>query len=172
MPPLIDLTGRTFGRLTVFARAENDKNGLSRWCCICSCGNSVDVRGQDLRRGRQVSCGCWKDEHTSLRDYKHGKAGTRLYRIWKNIKSRCYNPNVLSYKDYGARGITMCPDWLCSFQAFYTWALANGYADDLTIDRINVDGRYSPDNCRWVTRAEQNRNTRKTKQKEAEAHAN
>ena len=77
-----------------------------------------------------------------------------------------------SYKDYGGRGITMCPDWLGSFPAFYAWAMANGYADDLTIDRIDVNGRYAPDNCRWVTRAEQNRNTRKTKQKEVRAYAN
>ena len=144
----------------------------SRWSCVCSCGNRVTVRGQDLRRGRQVSCGCWKDENTALRDYKHGRSGSRLHRIWKNIKSRCYNPRVPSYKDYGGRGITMCPDWLGSFPAFYAWAMANGYADDLTIDRIDVNGRYAPDNCRWVTRAEQNRNTRKTKQKEVRAYAN
>ena len=162
MGALIDLTGQRFGRLTVLWRASNDPNGLTRWVCECECGLPAIVRGQDLRRGRQVSCGCWKDENTARRDYKHGQAGSRLHRIWKNMKSRCYNPHVLSYKNYGARGIKICREWRDDFQKFHDWAMQNGYADDLTIDRINVNGNYCPSNCRWATRAEQNRNTRKT----------
>lgn len=167
---LIDLKGVQFGRLTVIDRAVNDKNNLSCWVCLCTCGKSVVVRGQDLRRGRQVSCGCWRDENTIRRDHKHGLSGSRLHRIWKNMKSRCYNPKVASFKDYGARGVRICAEWRDSFEAFHSWAMSHDYRDDLTIDRINVDGEYSPNNCRWVTRAEQNKNKRPSK-KEGEEHA-
>lgn len=160
MPKLIDMTGLVFGRLTVTGKAEPDGNGLTRWTCLCSCGTSVTVRGQDLRRGRQQSCGCQKAEKTARRNYKHGQKGTRLHRIWKNMKSRCYNPSVPSFKDYGARGIVLCDEWRESFAAFYQWATENGYSDDKSIDRIDVNGNYCPANCRWVTRAEQSRNTR------------
>jgi hypothetical protein len=98
----------------------------------------------------------------------HGKsrAGSRLYRIWKNMKTRCFNQKVKSYKDYGGRGITICDEWCNSFEAFETWALSNGYADDLTIDRINNDWNYCPDNCKWATKKEQANNKRNSKAKE------
>lgn len=169
MSVLIDLTGQQFGRLTVIHRSGKDNNGLVRWLCVCSCGVEKEVRGQDLRRGRQVSCGCWKDENTATRDYRHGQAGTRLHRIWKNMKSRCYNPRVQSFKDYGARGIEICPEWCNDFGTFSAWALSHGYEDHLTIDRIDVNGNYCPANCRWVTRSEQNRNKRTPSRKELHA---
>lgn len=165
----INLQGQRFGRLTVLSRGENDHSGLIRWKCLCTCGAEVLVRSQDLRRGRQVSCGCWKDEQTTKRNQKHEKSGTRLHRIWKNMKSRCYNSKVADYKNYGARGVTICEAWKENFSAFYTWALSHGYTEHLTIDRINVNGGYEPCNCRWVTRAEQNRNKRKNTKREGGA---
>lgn len=95
--------------------------------------------------------------------YIHGKRKTRLYRIWANIKTRCTNVNDPHFKRYGGRGITICDEWKNDFKAFYDWSMLNGYADDLTIDRINNDGNYCPANCRWVTVAEQNRNKRNVK---------
>lgn len=90
----------------------------------------------------------------------HGKRKTRLYRIWTNVKTRCYNENDPHFKRYGGRGITVCEEWRNSFEAFYNWAVSNGYSDELTIDRINNDGNYEPSNCRWVTFKEQNQNKR------------
>lgn len=92
-------------------------------------------------------------------NYKDGRKGTRLYRIWRNIKTRCLNTNNPSYKRYGGRGITVCNEWQNNFQAFKEWALSHGYAENLTIDRINNDGNYEPDNCRWITMKKQSMNT-------------
>ena len=92
--------------------------------------------------------------------YKHGGKGTRLYRIWQMMKNRCHNPRTPRFKDYGARGITVCDEWKDDFQAFYDWAMSHGYSDDLTIDRIVNDKGYSPDNCRWATKLVQGNNSR------------
>lgn len=89
----------------------------------------------------------------------HGKSGTRVYGIWCDMKKRCYNPKNKRYSRYGGRGISVCEEWKENFQMFYEWAMANGYTDELTIDRINVNGNYEPSNCRWVTVKEQQRNT-------------
>ena len=94
-------------------------------------------------------------------NYKDGRKGTRLYSIYRNMRTRCYNKNTTSYKYYGARGITVCNDWLNDYKSFSDWAMSNGYRDDLTLDRINYDKGYSPDNCRWVTTKVQSNNTRR-----------
>ena len=140
----IDLTGQRFGRLTVLERAGTDSRREAVWRCICTCGNEIYVQGHHLRCGNTQSCGCLRVDTATT----HGESRSRLYHIWFGMKTRCYNPNTKDFKNYGGRGITVCPEWLYDFPAFQKWAIANGYRDDLTIDRIDNDKGYSPDNCR------------------------
>ena len=150
-----DLTGKRFGRLTVISRAENKGKHLM-WNCICDCGNTKTARGETLKSGETKSCGCLLSESTRNRMKTHGFGfENRLYRIWSNMKGRCYSKTSSVYNIYGARGITVCDEWKNDFLAFRKWALANGYDEnakrmDCTLDRINVDGNYCPENCRWV----------------------
>lgn len=154
---LIDLTGQHFGRLTVINRAPS-LNGATRWNCRCDCGVEKVIRASELRSGSTLSCGCYDREMSSLKNTKHGKYGTRPYRIWRSMKTRCYNPNHSWYKRYGGRGIAVCNEWRDDFMSFYNWAMSNGYQDDLTIDRIDNDKGYSPDNCRWISVKKQQNN--------------
>lgn len=149
-----NLTGQRFGRLTAVERAGKDKHQKALWRCSCDCGGTLITRASNLKSGATSSCGCLHKPH--------GGHGTRLYRIWKGMKDRCRRCSHSSYECYGGRGISVCEEWNQSFETFREWALANGYRDGLTIDRVEVDGNYCPENCRWVTMKEQGNNRRNT----------
>lgn len=155
-----DLTGQRFGRLTVISQSGSSNHGRRLWKCKCDCGNETILNTTVLVSGTTKSCGCLKVEVARDRMRTHGMSHSRLFSIWTAMKQRCYNKNFEQYNHYGGRGITVCDEWINNFQAFYDWAIKNGYAEDLTIDRIENDKGYSPDNCRWVTNKAQQNNKR------------
>lgn len=146
------MIGNKFGKLTIIEECKKrSKNGHKCYKCLCECGSIKIVREDTLKSGATRSCGC------SI-GVMHGLSKTRLYKILNGIKNRCYNNRADNYQYYGERGIKVCDEWLNDFQTFYDWALNNGYNENLTIDRMDVNGNYEPNNCRWVTQKQQANN--------------
>lgn len=165
---MIDIINKKFNKLFVLKLADKKKRADSKryryyYLCKCDCGNEIIVEKSHLLNGHTKSCGCERKKPNQGQfklKYKVNKdIYKRIYNIWRGIKTRCFNKNDSHYKDYGERGITICKDWLC-FQNFYDWAMNNGYQDNLSIDRIDVNDSYYPQNCRWATNKTQNRNKR------------
>lgn len=161
----VDFLGKKFGRLTVIEKA---KDGRTKWVCKCACGNTIVLPAFLLIRYR--SCGCLEKENKETlgkRNTTHGMAKSILYHKYTGMKDRCYNVNAKNYKHYGGRGIEVCSEWLKSFESFRDWAYKSGYDEqkkgyEQTLDRINVDGDYCPDNCRWINQKEQSNNRTNT----------
>ena len=156
------MIGKRFGRLVVLKRDDSSKRRI-KYICRCDCGEIKSIQKCHLLSGATQSCGCLQKERARESNLKHNgrKEYKRLYNIWKNMRKRCNNPNNIRYKDYGGRGIKICNEW-DNFEEFKDWSLANGYSDNLEIDRIDNNKGYSPDNCRWVTTKTNNRNRRNT----------
>lgn len=173
-----NITDEKFGRLTAIC-VHHSANHRRFWLCNCDCGKQAIIRQDQLTTGKTKSCGCLERERRNRphikREYVSAKINghnrnwkpikheqPRLYRIWNSMKSRCYYPKNKCFDSYGGRGISVCDEWRHSFDTFAAWALANGYEDHLTIDRIDVDGNYHPQNCRWITMGDQQKNKRKS----------
>ena len=141
---------------------SQDRNRFGIYKCGF-CGTNFKARTSDIKFGTIKSCGCYQKRRASEVNKIHGLTHTRLYKIWRHIKSRTLNLKHKDYNDYGGRGITICDEWKNDFKSFYDWAMSNGYSDKLSIDRIDNEGNYEPSNCRWVTRTIQSRNQRMQK---------
>lgn len=184
-----DISGKRFGRLLAM-EYDHSANHKRFWRCACDCGKVTVIRQDQITTGKTRSCGCYlketqvsnlnkgrikkpkkqkqRDAQQTNRIDGHYKTWNpikhkypRIYRIWQSMKSRCYYKNNKCYSCYGGRGISICSEWISDFNTFANWALTHGYKDNLSIDRIDVNGNYEPGNCRWVTMAEQQKNKRK-----------
>jgi hypothetical protein len=154
----INLTGKHYGQLEVIRRVDNINNRTT-WLCRCSCGTYKAITGHDLTSGKTKSCGCLRRKEAARRATKHGCSREPIYAVWIQMHQRCENPRNKNYSAYGGRGIKVCPEWN-SFPVFKNWAMKSGYQPHLTIDHINVDGNYSPENCRWIPLKDQMTNRR------------
>ena len=167
---MIDLIGKKFGQLTVlnldhkqqrFSKKGTKEGFRYFYKCKCSCGNEKIINGESLVRGLTTSCGCYREKVFNHK--KHNKTNTRLYNIWCSMKQRCYYTKHKEFKYWGGKGIIICDEWKSDFQNFYNWALNNGYDDNLSIDRIDGNKNYCPENCRWATAKEQANNQQRPK---------
>lgn len=152
-----DLTGQKFGKWTVLCRAENNQRNATMWKCMCECGKVSDVLGTNLRLGRTHGC---KVCNCGKKNKNHGMTHSKIYKTWKNMRQRCFNKNDHSYKNYGGRGITVCDEWRNSFESFYDYVSKLPHFGEVgySIDRIDNDGNYEPNNVRWATAYEQTHN--------------
>lgn len=163
---MIDLKNIRSGKLVALRPTEKRRSsGYIIWECRCDCGNVCYADSYQIKNSLKKSCGCSRcdniiQSNISRSKYPQEVRKERLYRIWKGMYSRTHYKSQAQYKDYGERGIIICPEWENDFLTFREWALNNGYSDDLTIDRIDVNGNYEPDNCRWIPKCEQTKNQR------------
>lgn len=158
-----DISGQRFGKLVAIKRVGKDKRNNALWQCKCSCGNYCIRAVAELHKRNNHSCGCSGKEHLKNMgkgNVTHGMTGTRLYGCYKGMMSRCYREKDIHYSAYGGRGIIVCDEWKNNPKVFVDWALTHGYSDDLTIERIDVNGNYEPSNCKWIPMAEQYENKR------------
>lgn len=164
-----DLSGKRFGRIVAIEYAGQKGRRRTIWKCKCDCENIVYIDASHLKSGHTTSCGCKSKEIIRFVNYKNGLSNSRLGRAYRNMLNRCYRPNNYEYHLYGGRGIRVCDEWTnkdTGFVEFCNWAIANGYSNNLTLDRVNINGNYEPSNCRWVdifVQANNKRNTRKLK---------
>ena len=161
MGKIKDLTNQVFGRLTVIEFAGFGSSHKTLWKCKCECGNEITVKSNSLVTGHTRSCGCLEIETKKKNNLKHGLRNDPLYPTWLNMRDRCNNPNNSHYKYYGKKGICLCEEW-DDFKNFYNWAYSNGYVKGLTIERIDINSNYCPENCKWISMKDQARNKSNT----------